>query len=178
MMVGGIRCDVGPSIRCPGPPLPQEIDNLTGARTHTSPGPLPSHYLEIENLTRDTARMEFHAYRGEVFRFAIPSGEVKTVFRGRGSSSETGEEDSPLPEGFFHTYYAYDSIVVVVRDRREVFFRRIACNRSDGCDPPVFENSPGWESSWNPFIRNNWELVEEPYNYCGVWVNHFYLRPK
>ena len=102
------------------------------------------------------------------------------MFYGKGSNPYTGEEGSPLPEGFFYTYYAYDSIVVVVGDRREVFFRRIACSRSDGCDPAVFEYSPDWESSWNLLIKDKWELIEEPHSryQCGVWVNRFSLRPK
>ena len=140
------------------------------------------YYLEIENLTGETARVEFHERREGEFSFTLPSGEERTVFRGSGSLPEKGEEGSPLPKNPIDTFVSYDSIVVVVGDRREAFFRSIACSRSDGCDPPVFENSPDWESSWNPFIRNNWELVEEPRDLCnsrsGSWGRRFFLRPK
>ena len=183
MMVGGISCVVDPARRCPRS-LPQEIDNLTGARTHRSAPdpPSPPYYLEIENLTGATARMEFHEYQGGVFRFTFSTREVKTVFYGKGSNPETGKEGSPLPKNFLVVAYRYDSVVVRVGNRREAFFQSIACSRSDGCDPPVFENSPDWESGWNLLIKDTWELVEEPRNQCkargGDWVYRASLRAK
>ena len=153
------------------------------------------HYLEIENLTEQTTRIEFHQVDiavtvddalvplGGEFFFNLQPGEVKTVFRGRGSSPSTGEEGSPLPESVFYSFSAYDSIVVVAEDRREVFFRIFSCNPSPSCTSSVFEgNSPGWESTWNPFSPSNWRLIEEPRDRCkrgsGDWVHRFSLRPK
>ena len=139
------------------------------------------YYLEIENLTGGTVQMECYIENEEVF-FNLQHGEVKTVFRGIGSRPETGEEGSPLPKNFLVVAYRYDSVVVRAGNRREAFFQSIACSRSDGCDPPVFENSPDWESSWNLLIKDTWELVEEPRSLCepsgGNWVYRASLRAK
>ena len=152
------------------------------------PGSHPD-YLEIENLTGEAVRVEFHEGHnipgvsgtipgGGEFFFDFQPGEVNTILR-----EIERREEGPLPWGFFRSYYAYDSIVVVVGDRREVFFRILSCNPSPSCTSPTHTgNSPDWESSWNPFIWDKWRLIEEPRDICkrgsGSWVRRFSLRPK
>ena len=153
------------------------------------------YYLEIENLTGDVARIEFHekdtfrTERGEVilgggeFFFNLPPGEVQTVYRARGRGNELGIEDSPLPGTPFVIRAAYyDSVLIVVGERRELFWGSY-CIRSDGCDPPVLNASPGWQSTWNLHVEDKWKLVEEPHDLCdmergGSWGYRFSLRPK
>ena len=160
------------------------------------PGSIP-YYLEIENLTGQTARIEFHqkeAFQiqggdivmggdGEFF-FNLEPGEVRIVFRGNGEDN-TGNlgASSPVPHHFLYSPYLYDSAVVVVGNQREVFFQIFSCTPPPSCTPSVFEgHSPGWESSWNLFVEDRWRLIEEPRDICkrgsGDWVHRFSLRPK
>ena len=161
------------------------------------------YYLEIENLTRQTAQIEYHEVDigiipadflvplGGEFFFNLHPGEVKTVFRGIEPYAVNGVNDgiskSPLPKNPNGGAGTYDSIVVVVGNRREVFFRIFNCKpspTSPSCTAPTpTGTSPGWESTWNPFIEGNWKRVQRPRPACSPSprsgaVYRFFLRPK
>ena len=184
MIVGGFGCDEG---------IP---DGATSARC----GMYYEYYLEIENLTGQTAQIEFHEVDigktpedfliplGGEFFFNLQPGEVETVFRGIGGINPNAVNDgiskSALPKNPNGGAGTYDSMVVVVGDRREVFFWIFSCRPSPFCTSPTRTGtSPGWESTWNPFTKSNWKLIKQPRTGClpsqrSEALYRFSLRPK
>ena len=180
MIVGGFGCDEGIP--------PGAIIDPCGESYY--------YYLEIENLTGQTAQIEFHEVDigkspdnfliplGGEFFFNLHPGEVKTVFRGIGPYAVNGIRKSPLPKDPKGALGTYDSMVVVVGDRRDVFFWIFSCRPSPSCTAPTRTGaSPGWESTWNPFIEGNWKRVQRPRPACSPSphsgaVYRFFLRPK
>ena len=175
MMVGGIRCD-GPT----------SVD-------HCSLWFHPPHYLEIENLTGEVAQIKFYLTPGykytrdlrKMVSFNLSPSVLQNIYEGSGRDGNLiGVETSPLSANFLLGIGGYDSVVVVVGDRREVFFELFNCGSSSAdCEnPEVIGKSPGWESSWNLLVDTRWELIEEPADpfSCteGQWVRRFSLRPK
>ena len=144
------------------------------------------YYLQIENLTEESVQIEFHeahdgisinenfapAGLGREFFFVLAPGKVKTVYFSSSSDGSLAEQRSLLPMHPFNFPGGYDSLVVVVGNRREVFF-----GTRLGRESPY-----EWKSIWNVLSISNWNLIEEPRSLCeptdGDWLYRASLRAK